>query len=132
MFVIQDRTGAPIESLGGLASFREDPLCAFHARMASEYPGSSVGSIEVACTTFDDVLAGTSYLDLLQIDVEGYDLELLKLFDFRRMKPPIVRFEQRHLSVNEWDEAFLLLAQHGYRMVREEYDTTAYRPVGTG
>jgi FkbM family methyltransferase len=125
MYVIQDDTGAPIESLGGLASFREEPLRAFHGKMGSHYPGSRVGSIEVACTTFADVLADASYLDLLQIDVEGYDLELLKLFDFGRITPPIVRFEHRHLSASELDDAVLLLARHGYRMMREEYDTTA-------
>ena len=68
-----------------------------------------------------DSLAG-----LLEIGVEGYDLELLKLFDFGRIKPPIVRFEHRHLSPNERDEAVEFLADHGYRMMREEYDTTAY------
>jgi FkbM family methyltransferase len=126
MFVIHDETGTPIEYLGGLTSFREEPVRRFHERMASEYPGSTIGSIEVPSTTFGDVLADASYLDLLQIDVEGYDLELLKLFDFGRIKPPIVRFEHRHLSANERDEAVELLAEHGYRMMREEYDTTAY------
>jgi FkbM family methyltransferase len=126
MFVIQDELGNPIESLGGLTSFRRAPLQRFRRRMAGEYPGSSVGSIEVQSTTFEEVLRDASYLDLLQIDVEGYELELLKLFDFDRMKPPIVRFEHRHLSASDEDEAVLLLARHGYRMVREEYDTTAY------
>jgi hypothetical protein len=74
------------------------------------------------------VLADASYLDLLHIDVEGYDLELLKLFDFGQITPPIVRFEHRHLSAGESDEAVRLLAHHGYRMVREEYDTTAFLP----
>jgi FkbM family methyltransferase len=70
MFVIQDETGTPIDYLGGLTSFREEPLRRFHERMGSEYPGSSIGSIEVLSTTFADVLAAASYLDLLQIDVE--------------------------------------------------------------
>jgi FkbM family methyltransferase len=126
LYVIEDETGAPIEFLGGLASFREEPLRAFHAKMAAHYTGSRVGSIEVMCTTFADVLADVAYLDLLQIDVEGYDLELLKLFDFGRITPPIVRFEHRHLSADELDDAVELLARHGYRMVREAYDTTGY------
>jgi FkbM family methyltransferase len=87
MFVIQDERGAPIESLSGLASFREEPLRAFHRKMANHYPGSRIGSVEVVCTTFAEVLADASYLDLLQIDVEGYDLELLQLFDFGRITP---------------------------------------------
>lgn len=128
LYVIQDETGAPIESLGVLASFREEPLLAFHRKLGSHYPGSRVGSVEVACTTFADVLVDASYLDLLHIDVEGWDVSLLKLFDFRRIRPPIVRFEHKHLFAGELDDAVELLATHGYRMVREEYDMTAYSP----
>jgi len=65
-------------------------------------------------------------LDLLLIDTEGYDLELLELFDFERFRPDIVRFEHVHLSRADWDEAVELLARRGYRVLREEYDTTAY------
>jgi hypothetical protein len=67
------------------------------------------------------------YVDLLYIDAEGYDFELLKVFDFDRLAPEIVRFEHVGLSRGEWDEAVRLLAHHGYRTVREEYDTTGYR-----
>ena len=130
MYVISDATGAPIEAFSGIASFREGPPRALHAKMGRHYPGSSVGTVAAACTTFADVLSGVSYLDLLQIDVEGYDVELLTLFDFARIKPSIVRFEYRHVSANELDDAFLLLARHGYLMVREEYDVTAYLPNG--
>ena len=123
-------TGASIESLGAVATFRRELLeGALSGKLGIYYPGSQIGSIEVACTTFNDVLAEISYLDLLQIDVEGYDLELLKLFDFDRMKPPIVRYEHRFLSASEMDEAVELLASYGYRMVREKYDTTGYLPL---
>ena len=89
-------------------------------------PDSRIGSVPVTCLTFEDVLANASYVDLLHIDAEGYDLELLKLFDFERITPPIVRFEHVHLSRSDWDEAVRLLARYGYRVLREEYDTTAY------
>jgi FkbM family methyltransferase len=124
LYVIQDETGATLESLSGTASFRRETLEAPHRKVGPA--GSRIGSVEVVCKTFADVLADVAYLDLLEIDAEGYDLELLKLFDFGRIKPPIVRFEHRHLSPDERDEAVELLADHGYRMVREEYDTTAY------
>jgi FkbM family methyltransferase len=127
MYAIKGADGQPIESLGGLMTFREDRLRkSLQGKLGDRYPGSSVGSVEVACTTFAEVLADTSYLDLLQIDVEGFDLEILKLFAFDRLAPPIVRFEHRLLSADELDQAVRLLARHGYRMVREEYDMTAY------
>jgi FkbM family methyltransferase len=127
LFVIQDEGGRTLESFSGTASFREEPLQTPHRKAGPQ--GSRIGSVEVTCTTFADVLVGIDYLDLLQIDVEGYDLELLKLFDFGRIRPAIVRFEHRHLSASELDDAVVLLARYGYRVVREEYDTTAYSPL---
>ena len=82
----------------------------------------------MTCVTFDELLAGVDDVDLLHLDVEGYELELLRLFDFARFAPAIVRFEHAHLMRSDWNEAVRLLAGHGYRMLREEYDTTAYRP----
>jgi FkbM family methyltransferase len=126
LYVIVDEAGAPIASLAGLASFRAAPVKHAHRKVASQYPGSRVASTEVTCTTFAEVLAEVSYLDLLQIDAEGYDLELLRLFDFERFAPPIVHFEHRHLSRGDLDAAVTLLGEVGYRMLREEYDVTAY------
>jgi hypothetical protein len=113
--------------MSGTASLREE-----HLHRSFEFvaiPGSRIGSVEVASTTFSELLSDIAYLDLLQIDAESYDLELLKLFDFGRLTPPIVRFEHRQMSPSELDEAYEILAQHGYRMVREEHDTTAYSPI---
>jgi FkbM family methyltransferase len=124
LHVIQDAAGVPIDSLRATASFREDPVRHLHQKLG--IPDSQIGSVEVNCVTFGDVMADVPYLDLLQIDVEGYDLEVLKLFAFHEVKPPLVHFEHRHLVAGELDEAFQLLARHGYRMVSAEYDTTAY------
>jgi FkbM family methyltransferase len=124
LYVIQDDAGETITPF--VASFREEPVGYLHHKLA--IPGSRVGSIEVTCETFAELLSDVTYLDLLQIDVEGYDLEVLRLFDFDRLTPPIVRFEHRNLSAIETDEAVELLARHGYRVVREEYDMTAYAP----
>lgn len=135
MYVVADAAGTPIEAvgLGGLATFRQERLeRAFRGRLGARVPGGRVGSIEVGCTTFPTILADAAYLDLLQIDAEGYDLELIRLFDFERFSPPIVRFEHRLLSTHEVDEAVLLLARHGYRVLREEEDMTAYRQPARG
>lgn len=132
LYVVADEKGAPIQPLGDLATFSENRLAAALRKVGGRYPGSRVGSIDVECTTFADVLADVAYLDLLQIDVEGYDFELLKLFDFDRLTPPIVRFEHKLLSPRDLDDAVLLLARHGYRVLREENDMTAYSPSVPG
>ena len=126
LYVIQDEAGSVVESLGGIASFDRSYVEWLMSIDGPRYPGTSIGSIQVRCTTFQEILAGTQSLDLLLIDAESYDLELLKLFDFDRFQPAIVRFEHAHLSRDDWNEAVELLARNGYRTLREEYDTTAY------
>ena len=127
LYVVQDDAGAPVESLGHIASFDRAHLERFLRSDGKRFPGIRIGSLDVQCMTFEQILSETSTLELLLIDTEGYDLELLKLFDFGRFKPAIVRFEHVHLSRHEWDEAVEILSRLGYRTVREEYDTTAYR-----
>jgi FkbM family methyltransferase len=128
LYCYQDERGEPIDSVAGLASFSRERLLDWQQRMGDRAPvGMRIGSAPVTCITFEDMLAEVDYLDLIHIDAESYDLELLKVLDFERFAPAIVRFEHVHLSREDWDEAVKILAGYGYRVLREEYDTTAYR-----
>ena len=60
-------------------------------------------------------------------DVEGYDYEILKMIDFSRTMPAIIRFEHQHLPRADWNAAISLLVGTGYRILEEPTDTTAYR-----
>jgi FkbM family methyltransferase len=127
LYVIEDEAGSVVDSLGHVASFDRAHVERFLGSNLERFPGTRIGSLLVACTTFDEVLLETPTVDLVLLDTEGHDLELLRLFDFDRFGPAIVRFEHVHLSRHEWDEAVEILARHGYRTLREEHDTTAYR-----
>ena len=129
LFVIEDNAGNPIASLAGLASFSRNRLEDWQRRDGHKYPAAhTIGALPVNCVTFDDILVDVERVDLLEVDAEGYDLELLQVFDFDRYAPAIVRFEHAHLSRTDWDEAVALLHRYGYRVLREEYDTTGYAP----
>jgi FkbM family methyltransferase len=128
LHLVADVHGQPLEALGGLASFSR-----FHVQDWLDGDGrrhnpdaAGIASETVRCVTFADLLADVDYVDLLHVDTEGYDLEVLRLFDLERYAPPIVRFEHVHLSRAEWDEAVRLLAGQGYRVLREAHDTTAH------
>jgi FkbM family methyltransferase len=123
---LEDGDGEAIASLAHLATLSRARLEDWRLHDGGS-TRAEIGSVAVECATFEDLLRDVTYLDLLHMDAEGYDLELLKLFDFSRGAPPIVRFEHAHLARPRWDEAVALLARHGYRIVAEEYDTTAYR-----
>ncbi|MGH2359449.1 MAG: FkbM family methyltransferase [bacterium] len=81
----------------------------------------------VQCVTFDTLLNRhhVERIDLLQIDVEGYDYELLKLFDFERIKPQLIRYEHNHLTLPDRSACNKHLARHGYQILEMEYDTGA-------
>jgi FkbM family methyltransferase len=81
---------------------------------------------DVQCVTFESLLADVDRVDLLQIDAEGYDATLLRLFDFERWKPSIVQFEHKHLSVAEHDAAIRHIVAYGYRIAIAQLDTVAY------
>lgn len=105
-----------------LASFDKQHILKFG------YPETAVAAEDVECITMDDLLdeVPNGEVDLLQIDVEGYDYELLKLVDFRRVKPAIVRFEHKHLSAADFDSAVRILLDQGYEVAVEPGDTTGY------
>jgi FkbM family methyltransferase len=81
----------------------------------------------VACITFRTLLShyGVERIDLLQIDVEGYDYELIKLFDFQAVKPRLIRYEHRHLSLLDRSSCKRHLKNMGYEILVMEHDTGA-------
>jgi FkbM family methyltransferase len=81
---------------------------------------------DVECVTLEALLAGVEHVDLLQIDVEGYDAEIVRMFDFDRRLPSIVRFEHVHLSTKDHEATIERLRGYGYRIALETFDTVAY------
>jgi FkbM family methyltransferase len=83
----------------------------------------------VRCHTVESALrtAGMQYVDLIQIDAEGYDWPIIRSIDFGRLQPRIVRFEYRHMKPADANACFSLLASHGYRFIVEARDAIAVR-----
>lgn len=83
---------------------------------------------EVDCVSFSTLLAraGRAHVDLLQIDAEGYDAEILRLFDLRSRRPAIVRFEHKHLSRKQRESCVRELISLGYKLAISRNDTLAY------
>jgi hypothetical protein len=69
---------------------------------------------------------GVEHIDLLQIDAEGYDVVILRLFDAPSRKPAIVRFEPAHLSPQDYRGCLDLLVSLGSKLSLGFADTLAY------
>jgi len=70
----------------------------------------------------------TKKIDYFQTDTEGFDLEVLKMIDFNKLSPDILRFEYVNLSKEDCKEAKQLLKKKGYLSFRQDGDIIAIKP----
>lgn len=127
-YTVADEAGVP-DWAGMLSSFERETLLS-HRRFLPEID-SLLRSEDIECVALNDLLAEAKadHIDLLQIDVEGYDHELIRVLDLKRFGPSIVRFEHVHLTSDQHEASIGRLIAHGYRICLEEHDTLAYRPA---
>jgi len=92
-----------------------------------EFPKECVIQETVDCITLTQLfeMHAVKHVDLLQIDVEGYDFELLKLIEFRVIKPKLIKFEHRSLTAKDQTSARELLLVNGYSLWNDLEDTVA-------
>lgn len=126
LFRIKTEAAGP-EWLHQIASFDRNVVMR-HAYMVPNLD-AMIETEQVACITFATLFKqlGVENVDMLQIDAEGYDAEVLKLFDIPCRKPAIVRFEHKHLTTSDHERSIAILVQHGYLIATCGSDTLAYR-----
>ncbi len=83
---------------------------------------------QVRCDTLANLLErqGVSKIDVLQIDVEGFDYHVLKQVDFERYRPAIIRMEWYNLPQDEQRLSRALLQRWGYRTAEVGADLLAW------
>ena len=79
----------------------------------------------VPCKTLTQVAieSGFDRVDVLQIDTEGFDLEVLRTIDFSVLKPEIIKFEWMNLTYDDRQSASNLLKSEGYTLFLEHGET---------
>lgn len=75
---------------------------------------------------------GVTRIDLLQIDVEGFDREILGMVPFARVKPRLIKFEVAAMDDAARTESLALLARYGYRTHVEGEDGIGILPEWPG
>lgn len=66
-------------------------------------------------------------IDLLIVDVEGYDYNIIKQIEDLYIKPRVIVYEHKHLNISEYNLSKLLLFRMGYKYIEHEQDVLAYR-----
>lgn len=65
-------------------------------------------------------------VNFLQIDTEGFDFEIMKIFKIEDLNPEIIVFENTHLTQEDKNKAFQYLLSSGYRYKNFGGNTLAY------
>ena len=90
---------------------------------------SRILSSEVESITLSALFERNSVrcVDLLVMDVEGYELVVLNQIDFDRIRPKIIMFEHKHLPEVDFCKAKAMLTGKDYRLIQYGRDTIAVR-----
>jgi FkbM family methyltransferase len=85
-------------------------------------------TITVPALTLESLLAKhrIERVNLLQIDTEGFDFEIIKMIDFKRMKPEIIHYENNFLNRRQKSECSRILDDQNYALLNLGVDTIAY------
>ncbi len=103
----------------GMASFNKQNILK-HTNLIENLE-SYIKKIEIDTITFQNMLRKHSidHLDLLQIDTEGYDAEILKMFPFQKLKPAIIHFESKHIPKLQLEQLLHYLMGYGYKVAQD-------------
>lgn len=120
-------SGVP-EWATGIASLDREAIAAHRPKI----PGfdAALSRITVPALTIEHLLDkhGLETVDFLQIDAEGYDAKILRGIDFRRIRPPVISYEDCNLSHAERAGCRNLLMEQGYLFATWHGDTLACLP----
>jgi FkbM family methyltransferase len=85
-------------------------------------------TITVPALTMESLLSKhrVERVNLLQIDTEGFDFEIIKMIDFKRMKPEIIHYENNFLNRRQKSECSRILGGQNYALLNLGIDTIAY------
>ena len=86
-----------------------------------------IATQDVECVTFQHIFSITALqkIDLLQIDTEGFDFEIIKMFPFDQLKPALISFESERLSIEDMKACEVYLKKLGYNVSPIERDSVA-------
>lgn len=125
----------------GLASFSEEKIkklfedgivqknCEKNGLEIPSDPDQQITSEEVKVISPKTLLKTYSInkIDLLQVDAEGFDLEVIRMFDVPKTKPNAIIFENENLNPQDLEECYQLLRSENYNLKEFGRDTLAVK-----
>jgi FkbM family methyltransferase len=81
-------------------------------------------SEEVAAEHLMDIISDSKmkHFDYFQVDTEGYDYQVVKMFNFDKYKPKLIKAEFVNLTIQEKNKMKIKLVNNGYYVFYEGLD----------
>ena len=119
-------------------AFNEPALNTASRALAGERPSENaqyrvVSELELRPRTLasllDEFLPAGKMIDLMSVDVEGFDLDVLRSNDWERYRPALLLVEVLHIGLAELDthDIVRFLRDRGYRPIAKLYNTVVFR-----
>jgi FkbM family methyltransferase len=123
LFTLEPQEGLPPWAQQ-IASFNRDHLVGQQRFLPDGVVAERLTVLDVETVTFDTLFAraGVDRVDVLQIDTEGFDGEVLRMFDLPARRPRIVNFEHLHLGAADKAGCLDLLSSVGYALTTSHWD----------
>lgn len=79
--------------------------------------GGKILKKNIDCLTLEKLLSKNNInkIDIISIDTEGFDYNIIKQIDFKKIKPSLIIFEHVHLDKNDRKNCFLFFKKNGYK-----------------
>jgi FkbM family methyltransferase len=106
----------------GIASFQKSHLQKFDV-----INNDDIIEEKVQADTLEHIIedSGLEEFDYFQVDTEGYDYEVVDMFDFSKRKPKVIRAEYINLPDSDKEKFRKLLTKNGYFIFFEALDIVA-------
>lgn len=119
----------------GTTSLSKNHLLDAYERNKFRFPSDIIIDDEILCSIINTIdgenlmeMIGERSIDLLIIDVEGYDYIVLhQVLSSIKFLPKIIHFESRFLKSHEYESALLMLKKLGYELRSLITDTVAIK-----
>lgn len=113
--------------------FYSDQIASFDkSHLIKHFPDLSnldnlIEEITVDTYTINDFIVKNKIerIDVLVIDVEGYEKQLLETFPYCQFKPEIIIFETLHMNESDRSIVFSVLKKQGFLLYTSVFDTIA-------
>ena len=113
-------------SHGQLNSFNRNVILK-HSHMVANLE-KRITENKVRCLSYASLLKKhkVKKIDLLQIDTEGFDFEIIKQINFKKLRPKMIFFEYKHLSEKDKKKCKKILEQEGYKLITKRFNAFAF------